>query len=67
MIEYTNECVGCPPEKGCLHDCCPYRNVKRLYCDNCDSEVDKLYELDGEQWCYECVVEDAFKYRKEIV
>ena len=53
MIKYENECVGCPPERGCLGSSCPYINVPRLYCDDCGEEDEKLYENDDEQLCAE--------------
>lgn len=51
-----NECVGCPPEKGCLGEFCPNRNVIRLYCDKCDSE-ETLYLYDGKELCIDCIRE----------
>lgn len=60
-IEIENECVGCPPERGCLGDSCPNRNVRRLYCDFCGDEVDELYRyFDGSELCEECVKEKIF-------
>ena len=38
MIEYEDECVGCPPEMGCLGNSCRYKNVKHLYCDKCNAD-----------------------------
>lgn len=46
MIRIENECVGCPPEMGCLGSCCPNRNVKRIYCDICGEEID----YDSSRW-----------------
>lgn len=66
MIRYEDDCVGCPPEMGCLGTACPYTNVRRLYCDNCKQEVDKLYELSGVQWCEDCIVEDALSSWREV-
>ena len=59
MVRYENECVGCPPEMGCLGDGCPNRNVPRYYCDECGDEFypEDLYEYDGKMWCKECLVE----------
>lgn len=57
MIEYINECVGCPKEIGCLGSECPHQNVKYLYCDECGDDVDVLYDLDGQQLCIKCVAE----------
>jgi len=46
MIQYEDECVGCPPEMGCLGSMCPNRNVPRIYCDICGEEIDS----DSERW-----------------
>ena len=57
MIEYENNCVGCPPNLGCLGDTCPNRNVPYLYCDECDADVETLYEDEsGQQLCEECLL-----------
>ena len=54
MIKLENDCVGCPPEMGCLGDGCPNRNVPYYYCDECgESEI--LYHFDGEQLCIDCI------------
>lgn len=55
MIRYENECVGCPQEMGCIGESCPFLNVPRLYCDECDDEQDVLYWWDDEQLCLDCV------------
>lgn len=39
MIKYINECVGCPPERGCLGSSCPNRNVPVIICDMCGEEI----------------------------
>lgn len=59
MREVTDECVGCPPEMGCLGNSCPYRNVERFYCDQCGDEAE--YIIDGEDFCEGC----AEEYMKE--
>ena len=57
MIIYRNECVGCPPERGCLGDACPNRNVPVCVCDECGDEVSELYYgADGGQYCKHCVI-----------
>lgn len=63
-IVFEDECVGCPPEMGCLGSVCPNKNVAHYYCDKCDEEVppDELYEVDGEDLCAECL---KAKFRKE--
>lgn len=60
MVKYEDECVGCPPERGCLGSGCPKRNVKHLYCDKCKDEVEELYNYDGEELCEDCL-EDSFE------
>lgn len=55
MTTFTNECVGCPPEMGCLGTSCPNRNVKHYICDKCMHEVEELYEFDGAEMCLECI------------
>lgn len=57
MIQYEDECVGCPPSIGCLGSACSNRNVPHYYCDECKSEVDDLYEYDGGQFCLECLLD----------
>ena len=39
MVRLEDECVGCPPELGCLGQLCPYQNVPRCYCDECGEEI----------------------------
>lgn len=55
MIKYEDECVGCPPEMGCLGAACPNRNVERHVCDECGSEA--TCTLDGEELCDDCLNE----------
>lgn len=54
MRAYTNECVGCPPEMGCIGTACPYYSVERFYCDECKNE-EKLYEFNGRELCINCI------------
>lgn len=60
MIRYENECVGCPPEMGCLGSLCPNRKVPYYYCDKCKEEVDELYEVGNKDLCEDCL-KDMFK------
>lgn len=62
-IILENECVGCPPNMGCLGDSCPKRKVAHYYCDKCDADVDPedLYEVDGVDLCVDCLKD---KFRK---
>lgn len=59
MIRFENDCVGCPPELGCLGEACPNQHVPILVCDKCGYEPDELYlyEVDDEQLCEECLKE----------
>ena len=61
MITYEDECVGCPTEMGCMGSACPNRNVPHLYCDQCEQEVDDLYEWDGKQVCTDRIVKSLKK------
>jgi hypothetical protein len=56
MIVTENECVGCPPDMGCIGTSCPYLNVTRFYCDECDDEAE-LYWFDDEQLCIDCIIQ----------
>lgn len=60
-IRYENECVGCPPDMGCLGVACPNRIVPHLYCDKCKQEVDDLYDYDDKQICLDCIVKQLKK------
>ena len=55
MTRIENQCVDCA--LPCLGSTCPNRNVRVLYCDNCEYEADKLYVLDGSEVCKECLFE----------
>lgn len=57
MVRIENECVGCPPEMGCIGNLCPYRNVRRYYCDKCGEEVETLYYFDAQELCLDCIEE----------
>ena len=59
MIKYEDNCVGCPPEMGCLGSSCPNRNIEVHYCDICDSS-NAEYEIDGEDICSDCI-EDVLR------
>ena len=61
MIEYEDECVGCPPEIGCMGSACPHRNVPHTYCDYCGDEA-RLYDWEGDHVCKECVIKEMDGY-----
>ena len=57
MIRYEDQCVGCPPERGCLGNSCPYKSVSVYVCDECGDEDVELYEFDdGSQLCKSCLL-----------
>lgn len=57
MVRYENDCIGCN-EQGlpCWGSRCVLRNVKHLYCDRCESDVDKLYLYDDMEVCEDCLL-----------
>ena len=57
MTKYRNECVGCPPEMGCLGNSCPNRNIPYLVCDKCGYEAGKLYKVDDKEVCEDCLLD----------
>lgn len=57
MIRYVDECVGCPPEMGCLGPSCSKLHVRVLECDGCGAKADLLYEYDGEELCEDCLLD----------
>ena len=67
MIRTENECVGCRDVgMPCMGSSCPNRNVKHLYCDNCKGEADKLYDVDGDELCCDCLMDCIFDYFPKI-
>lgn len=64
-IFYEDECVGCPPEIGCLGSSCRYKNVPHLVCDECKREFDKLYLYDSLQVCEGCLLGKDLSYLKD--
>lgn len=69
MIRYEDECVGCPPELGCLGESCPYKRVPHMYCDRCGEEVDTLYKDQYGEYCLcrECFYETVDKLTLEQI
>lgn len=58
MIKYEDECVGCRGSgMQCRGISCRNRCVKRLYCDECGEDSDRLYIYDGQQICQECLLD----------
>ena len=68
MIKYENECVGCPPEMGCLGDECSNRNVPHYYCDKCDKHFEDqegIVEIFDNAWLIEAKHELTYIEAKE--
>ena len=60
MIRIENHCVGCTDfGLHCLGSSCPNRDVEVHTCDRCGEEVelDDIFEVDGEEICYDCRLE----------
>lgn len=50
-----NHCCDCAvPGYPCQGRLCPRRRVTVHYCDRCGEEIERVYELDGEELCEEC-------------
>lgn len=63
MIAIENHCCGCAvPGYPCEGVLCPNRHVEVHYCDECECELDDIYEVDGKELCEECLKE---MFRKE--
>lgn len=61
MIKIENECVGCPPDLGCIGNSCHYLHVRRFYCDKCNCEEEELFWFEDEQLCVDCILEQLEK------
>lgn len=42
MIKSESDCLNCG--LPCKYELCPHYRIKRLCCDKCKDEVDKLYK-----------------------
>lgn len=63
MVKYENRCCDCATENyPCRGSSCPLRRVEVHYCDNpkCREELDAIYEVDGGEYCEECL-KDMFR------
>lgn len=59
MVIYKNECCGCAVSGyPCLGDLCARRKTPYFICDRCRNEVEMLRDVDGEQLCEDCLLEE---------
>lgn len=40
------------------YELCPHYKVKRLYCDECKEETDKLYKYGEKELCEDCLIKE---------
>lgn len=58
MLKIENHCCDCAvPGYPCQGDLCPLTRVEVHYCDKCGDELDKIYDVDGEELCEYCLKE----------
>ena len=55
MVRFEDDCVGC--DWGSCGGCIYSRKLPYLYCDECGSEDEILYEYYGKQLCEDCLRE----------
>lgn len=53
MITRENNCVDCG--RPCWGESCPYVGEIHIYCDTCGEDVEKVYDVDGEHMCEDCL------------
>ena len=53
MIIKESGCVDC--DLPCIYQTCPYYEITRYLCDECEAE-DILYNFDGQELCAECIL-----------
>ncbi len=55
MVEYIDECVGCPAEIGCVGSSCRYKDVPHYICDVCRTDDTLHRNDDGGELCIDCL------------
>lgn len=55
MTRYESQCVSCG--FPCRYEACRYYKVAIPVCDECGEDVDKLYRLDGGEYCESCALD----------
>lgn len=53
MIKYENQCYSCG--QPCIN--CELKRVPVLICDYCGQEVERLFKVDYDHVCAECILE----------
>ena len=52
MVQIENKCIECDRQMSCLSNMCDYGNVKKYYCDRCNSYA--IYRIGDEDMCKDC-------------
>ena len=52
MIKYENQCYSCG--QPCIN--CGLKHVPVLICDECGQEVERLFKVDYDHVCAECIL-----------
>lgn len=61
MKKYENQCCDCAVAGyPCLGSSCSLRKVPIHYCDRCESEIDEIFDVEGEELCEDCL-KDLFR------
>ena len=61
MKKYENHCCDCAVEGyPCLGSSCSLKKVPVYYCDRCESEIDEIFDVEGEELCEDCL-KDLFR------
>lgn len=56
MIKIMDECCDCANGAyPCLGESCEKRHAKHLICDQCNADVETLYNAEGKQLCKSCL------------
>ena len=57
MRKMEDDCVECG--LPCIGRGCPYHGKHlHIYCDKCGEEGEKMYSVDGEDYCEGCLIAD---------
>lgn len=54
LIYDKGNCVGCPPEMGCMGKDCPQCWETKMICDICGGECSEVWKADGADYCEDC-------------